>query len=108
MCGGGGTQNICLTFIQYSTNVEDVRSTLYKCYTHFLCLQGIHLQHRLSDQRLADSINMWPNAVGTLNRPLGIQKNCLGFRWIHRNVDKKYFKEFENYEKNKNVICGIH
>ena len=33
------TQNICVTFIQCWTNVEDVGSTLYKCYTNvfFVC-----------------------------------------------------------------------
>ena len=33
---------------------------------------GIRLQHRLSAQRLADGINMWPNAVGTFNRPSAV------------------------------------
>ena len=28
------TQNICITFVQRSTNVEDVGPTLYKCYTN--------------------------------------------------------------------------
>ena len=32
------TQNICITFIQRWTNVEDVGPTLYKCYTNVLCL----------------------------------------------------------------------
>ena len=31
------TQNICITFIQCWTNVEDVGPTLYKCYTNVLC-----------------------------------------------------------------------
>ena len=47
---------------------------------------------------------MWPNAIGTFNRPskcLGIQKVCLGFKRIHRNVDKKYLK------KSKIMIWGI-
>ena len=34
------TQNICITFVQCWTNVEDVEPTLYKCYTHILCLLG--------------------------------------------------------------------
>ena len=51
---------------------------------------------------------MWPSAVRTFNRPSGIQIVCLGYLWIHRNVDKKYFFEYENSEKNKNMICGIH
>ena len=34
------TQNICITFVQYWVNVEDVDSTLRKCYTNVLCLLG--------------------------------------------------------------------
>ena len=34
------TQNICITFIQRRPNVFDVGPTLYKCYTHVLCLLG--------------------------------------------------------------------
>ena len=34
------TQNICIIFIHCWTNVEDVRPTLYKCYTNVLCLLG--------------------------------------------------------------------
>ena len=33
-------KNVCITFVQRWTNVEDVGSTLYKCYTIFLCLLG--------------------------------------------------------------------
>ena len=33
-------QNICITFVQCRTNIEDVEPTLYKCYTHVLCLLG--------------------------------------------------------------------
>ena len=33
-------QNICITFVQCWTNVEDVGPTLYKCYTNILCLLG--------------------------------------------------------------------
>ena len=35
------TENICLTFIQCRTNVEDVGPTLHKCHTNVLCLLGI-------------------------------------------------------------------
>ena len=38
------TQNICIAFGQCWTNVEDVGPTLYKCYTHVLCLQGVAVQ----------------------------------------------------------------
>ena len=34
------TQNICITFVQCWTNVENVGPTLYKCYTNVLCLLG--------------------------------------------------------------------
>ena len=33
-------QNICITFVQCWTNVEDVGPTLYKFYTNVLCLLG--------------------------------------------------------------------
>ena len=34
------TQNICITFVQCWTNVEDVGPTLYKCNTNVSCLLG--------------------------------------------------------------------
>ena len=34
------TQNICITFVQCWTNLEDVGSTLYKYYAIALCLLG--------------------------------------------------------------------
>ena len=41
--GGGGViskwaQDMCITFVQRRPDVEDVGPTLYKCYTHVLCL----------------------------------------------------------------------
>ena len=33
-------QIICITFIQYWTNVDDVGPTLYECYANVLCLLG--------------------------------------------------------------------
>ena len=45
---------------------------------------------------------MWPNAVETFQRLLagaGIQKVCLGYSRIHKNVNKKYFFKSKNYEK---------
>ena len=33
-------KNICITFVQCWTNVEDVGPTLYKCCTNSLCLLG--------------------------------------------------------------------
>ena len=32
------TQNICITFVESWTKVEEVGPTLYKCYTIVLCL----------------------------------------------------------------------
>ena len=43
------TQNICITFIQCWTSVEDVGPTFYECYTNALCLLGweqSHIRHR--------------------------------------------------------------
>ena len=44
------TQNICITFVQCWTNVEDVGLMLFKCYANVLCLLGYVLawlyQHR--------------------------------------------------------------
>ena len=34
-------KHICMTFKQCWTNVEDVGTTLYKCYTNVLCLLGL-------------------------------------------------------------------
>ena len=63
----------------------------------------------MSAQRWPDGINIPPNAVLTFNRPLGVQIVCLGFLWIHRNVDKKCcFFQFENIEKTKIMICEIY
>ena len=42
------TQNICITFIQFWNNVEDVGPTLYKCYTTVLCLLGCMMVVRCS------------------------------------------------------------
>ena len=39
------TQNICITFIQCWTNVEDVGPTLYKCYTNVLRSLGCICKH---------------------------------------------------------------
>ena len=39
-------QNICMTFVQCWTNVEDVGPTLYKCYTNVLGLLGVCIYSR--------------------------------------------------------------
>ena len=63
---------------------------------------GILLQHRLSAQRWADGITMWPNAVLTFNNHLGVHIVCLGYLWILRNVDKNVFFNLKILEKNLN------
>ena len=35
------TQNICMTFVQCWTNVEDVGPTWYHCFTNVSCLLGV-------------------------------------------------------------------
>ena len=49
---------------------------------------GVPLQHRLSAQRWADGVNLWPNAVLALTHPLGEQTVCLGFSRIVKKVFK--------------------
>ena len=48
------------------------------------------------------------NIQPSFNKYLGIQKVCLGFKRLHRNVDKKYFFKSKKSEKNKIMIWGIH
>ena len=71
------TQNICITFVQCWTNVEDVGSRLYKCYTNVLCLLGyVTIVHRFNpadmrhftnvDLRLGHRRRRWANLKPTL------------------------------------------
>ena len=39
--GQSSPKNICITFVQWWANVEDVGPTLYKCYANVLCLLGL-------------------------------------------------------------------
>ena len=48
------------------------------------------------------------NIETSFSKWLDIQNLCLGFKRIHRNVDKKYFKKSKNSEKNKIMIREIH
>ena len=43
-------QNICITFVQCWTSVEDVWPTLYECYTNVLCFPGTQ-DHDVDDQQ---------------------------------------------------------
>ena len=47
--GAQQTQNICITFVQCWSNVEDVGTTLYKCYTNALYLPLGQHQRRWTD-----------------------------------------------------------
>ena len=58
------TQNICITFVQCWTNVEDVGPTLYKWYTNVLCL----LRH--------DRLQVAGNARFTETTNLGMVNGC--------------------------------
>ena len=48
------------------------------------------------------------NIQPSFSKCSGIHKVCLGFKRIHKNVDRKYFNKSENSEKNKIMIWGIH
>ena len=47
-------QNICITVVQCWTNVEDVRPTLYKCYTN-VCVCWVCNEH--------SPVTMWANFI---------------------------------------------
>ena len=63
---------------------------------------GVRLQLWLSAQCWANGINIWPNAVGISNRPLGIQK----FVWVNtefievlikkKNLNQKILKTIKH------------
>ena len=70
-------------------------SSIFLNWSGNALIMGLPPQHRLPAQRWVDGINMRPNAAGTFIRHLAgnlvIQKVCLGFCRIHKNVDKKIF-----------------
>ena len=72
--------------------------------------EEIHLQYWLSAQRWADGINMWPNAVGTFNRPLASVWVYRKFVWVLSGfiemLIKNILKNLKT-EKNKIMIWGI-
>ena len=45
-------------------------------------IRGVPPQHRMSAQRWADGINMWPNAVGTFKRFLAGVQVYKKFVWV--------------------------
>ena len=71
----------------------------YTCSTD--CLPNA----RPTDQHVAQCCR---NIKPSFNKCSGIQKVCLGFRRIHRNVNKNYFFISKNSVKNKIMIWGIH
>ena len=68
-------QNMCITFVQGWTNVEDVGPTLYKCYSIFLCLL-------LTQTHIPDNI---ANVLGLLSlnrvRNVGMNTWLVGMAW---------------------------
>ena len=73
------TQNICITFIQRQPNVFDIGPTLYKCYSHVLCLLGCWLNDELP---LATLIQHFPK---TFCSP--------GCNWLCRIAERKHQSE---------------
>ena len=65
------TQNICITFMQCWTNVEDVGPTLHKCYPNVLCLLGLNVPKTVglnkSDMMVLHDHNTSVNARCCLN-----------------------------------------
>ena len=55
------TQNICITFVQCWSNVEDVGPTLYKCYTNVLCLLGCWFNVGLTSSKHKTLTQFWCN-----------------------------------------------
>ena len=62
------SKNICITFIQCWSNVEDVRPTLYKCYTNVYCVTSLPTNIRRSfnvDLMLGRRRRRWTNNKST-------------------------------------------
>ena len=71
-------------------------------------IRGAPPQHPLSDQRWADDINMWPNAVGTFKRPLAGVQVYKKFVWVSIGFIKMWIKNIFFNLKYKIMICRIH
>ena len=66
------TQNICITCIQFWTNVEDVGPTLYKCYANVLCFLGrnnmnFHIQNLICLQTQPEWLDEGSYCISTFN-----------------------------------------
>ena len=100
------TQNICITFVQCWTNVEDVGQALYKCYTTVLWLlekqTAVPAYLKLSRYfilPLYDSAcNLLPLAIqlvvfqlGLPHRKWHVLTGCAGFRSV--GAECPWFKE---------------
>ena len=68
--------NICITFVQCWTNVEDVGPTLYKCYTNVLCFLG-EILHPEWDH-MHRIMNLATNKL--FRQPPTLE--CLFLRWL--------------------------
>ena len=60
------TQNSCITFVQFWSNVKDVGPTLHKCYPNIMCLLG---SCSTVDSHQAERLVYWAmsDATPTLN-----------------------------------------
>ena len=74
------TQNICITFAQCWTNVEDVGPTLYKYYTNVLCLLGRVLRNHLQTVKSRDALQS-QNALSAYLK----SEQILPFGFAHLN-----------------------
>ena len=92
------TQNICITFVQCSTNVKDVGRTLYKCYTNVLCLLGRY--HPPPVDGMVDSM-LFDNAYIGSNIPSTLKPTIY-------HVYCGWWKLYANYKYNTlfySIVC---
>ena len=115
-CRSPQTQNICITFVQCWTNVEDVGPALCKFYTNVLCLLGMHRNVVLTSTNRLPSWNR-PNSISVgwntciiatwwlPEAPGGRQPSTLhsiqSSRYLHTSTESK------NLNKTKYVIATL-
>ena len=98
------------SFAWYSTeeackvNIE--KKTIAANWCLIVRTWGIHLQHWVSacpalGRRHQNVTQCCRSIQPSFSKCLGIQKVCLGFKRIHRNVDKRYFKNLKTLKKIK-------
>ena len=66
--------------VQSNHIVTSIAAALNCCGSGLI--RGAPPQHRMSAQRCADGIKMWPNAVGTFKRPLAGVQVYKKFVWV--------------------------